>query len=435
MPTPPKSPSRETEKRIRQSTPHNFFYLGLFEIVYTAGIAFYLPMTVIPAYLLHLNVSKTVVQTVMTVLTLIAFTQLWGPKISHHPARKWRLVLLWSIGGLPWALYGILHLTMGTRLPPPLLITLFIILAYIGWISNNLASPGYSELMFLNIAKPHRGRFGSILSLTIGIGGLAGSLLVSRFMGVVPSPDNYHYAFIIGGAAVLISSIILSRMHDNHAREYQHQRKNKPLIKLAATLWQNFNFRVFLLFFALILSAQALAPLFISYSRDVLQTPEEGAGYFTLAYFAGIAVLGAALPLLADRFGFRIIGIITAALFAAAFLLPLFLPAARLVPYISYSLYATSLILCNIVLANLGHEMVREIPPSLIIAIGRTIVMPIMIVIGPLSGLLIDLHGDAAYLTVFVSGALMNLIALLGFVFIIREPRTGEEIFLRIRRF
>jgi MFS family permease len=322
----------------------------------------------------------------------------------------------------------------GDALPRGAWIVLFILFAGLGWIGNTLASPGYNEMMFFNIAKEKRGRFSSILSLSIGGGGFAGSYLVVEFMGLFPAPRNYHLAFIVGGAVVFFSCALLYTMHDHQAREYADARKSEPLINLSRRLWNDFNFRVFLIFFSLVVAAQALAPLLISYSRDVLAAGDGGAGYFTLAYFGGTVIFGTTLPLLADRFGFRIIGIIMALIFGAGFLLPILFPQSIFLLYVSYASYAASLILSTIVLANLGHEMVPDVPPAFIIALGRTLVMPVMLAVGPLSGLLVDLHGEGGYLVAFVSGVLLNSVAVLGFVFVVREPRTGQEIFLRFRR-
>jgi MFS family permease len=425
--------AQSLEVRIQRSTGHNFLRLGVFEFLFTSGVAFFLPLTVMPAYLLYLGASKTVVQTTTTALLLMTVLQIWGPTIAHHPQRKRRIVLLWALVGAPWFVYGLGANVLVAAVPVGVASVLFILVGFSGWTCNQLASPGYSEMIFLNIAKTHRGRFSSVLGLTIGIGGLAGSLLFSALMERFPTPGNYHLAFVVGPAVVAASTILLATMHDHQAEVYRADTTRVPFRKLARQLWGDFNFRVFLVFFALIIAAQALGPLFIGYGRDVLAISDRRVGYFTLSFYAGFVLLGSTVPLLADRFGFRVVGLLMAGLFMSGFLLPLLFPGSLPGLYVGYALYAASVILSQVVLANLGHEMLPKIPQAMIVAVGRCLVLPLTVAVGPVSGVLVDVRGDAGYVAAFVAGVLLTGIAALGFLLVTREPRTGEEIHIRIR--
>lgn len=423
------------EKKICASTLHNFRCLGTFEFIYTIGVSFFLPLTVIPDYLLYHQVSKTLLQTVMTILMALGFLQIFGARISHHPNRKRRIVLLWALVGLPWFVYGLVAFFLGKLVPIWALIAIFILCASASMACGQLASPGYSEMMFLNITKERRGQFSSVLSFSIGFGGFLGAYLISNFMGLFTPPQNYHFAFILGATVVMLSTVLLSVMRDNQIMQYNDIDENQQLRRLAKELWGNFNFRIFLFFLSLLVAGQALAPLFIGYSYDVLKYENTGGvGYFTMSYFAGLVLIGATVPLLADRFGFRLIGVLAPLFLGCGFLLPLILPQSIIALYVAYALFASSNILGVIVLVNLGHEMIPEVPSAFIVGIGRTLVLPVILVIGPLSGLLVDVHGNAGYLAVFITGVVLSAIAVIGFLLVIREPRTGEEIYVRLRR-
>lgn len=421
------------EKAIRISTNHNCACVGTFELVFTFGYAFCLPFTIVPAYLLYLQAPKTLIQTVMTVLTVLTVFQIWGTKLNHHPQRKRRVYMLWNLSTVPWLIFGIMAFFTHTKFPLFLTGTIFVLCVLVGSIASQLASPGYSEMMFQNIDKARRGRFGSILNSSIGFGGLAGAWVAAMAMSLLAKPQNYHLAFIIGSLFIICASLALSAMHDHHARNYEPTDTYPSLRSQLNLLWRNVNYRVFLLFYSLMAGSYSLAPLFISCSADRLGLDRANVNFFSISYYCGVIVLGSSIPLLADRFGFRITGILQALLMAAAFALVLFFPSAPLAFHLAYMLYAGASVLSFIVLANLGHEMVPEVPSALIIAIGGTLIMPVAMCIGPLSGMFVDLYGDGGYLAAFVAGFLLNAIAGLGLILVVREPRTGEELYIRLR--
>ena len=202
----------------------------------------------------------------------------------------------------------------------------------------------------------------------------------------------------------------------------------------ARALFDHFNFRVFLVFYALLMVAQSLTPLLIGYGRDVLSFGAADTYRFTIAYYAGTFVLGISVPVLADRFGFRLIAVVAAVLLVVAFVIPVCLPHSPLALLAAYALLVGSGSLgSGLVLPNLGAEMVPQVKPAMIIAVGSVMVMPFSLVAAPLGGKLVDAHGPAGYLAVFVTGLALGLCALLGFVAVIREPRTGQEIYVRMR--
>ena len=47
---------------------------------------------------------------------------------------------------------------------------------------------------------------------------------------------------------------------------------------------------------------------------------------------------------------------------------------------------------------------------------------------------LADVHGKAGYLADFAMAVAVSVCALIGFIVLVREPRTGQEIYIRIRR-
>jgi len=67
---------------------------------------------------------------------------------------------------------------------------------------------------------------------------------------------------------------------------------------------------------------------------------------------------------------------------------------------------------------------------------GRNVTsMALSLALAPIGGWLVDAHDSAGYLCVFVVGATLSLCTLIGFLLIVREPRTGQELYVRLRKF
>ncbi len=88
----------------------------------------------------------------------------------------------------------------------------------------------------------------------------------------------------------------------------------------------------------------------------------------------------------------------------------------------------------GVILPNIGAEMLPGIKPSMVIAVGSCLIMPLALLLAPMAGRLVDLHGQAGYLAVFLMGSTLAGCAAIGFALIVREPRSGQEFQIRIRR-
>jgi MFS family permease len=138
------------------------------------------------------------------------------------------------------------------------------------------------------------------------------------------------------------------------------------------------------------------------------------------------------VPFLADRFGFRLVAMITGGLVTALFIIPVVAPGKGSV-LASYTIFGGAVSLSMPVLANLGAELVPSVRPATIIAVGSSLTLPLTLAVAPAAGRLADLLGKTGYLAAFIMGATLAFCSLLGFVLLVREPRTGQEIHVRFR--
>ena len=71
-----------------------------------------------------------------------------------------------------------------------------------------------------------------------------------------------------------------------------------------------------------------------------------------------------------------------------------------------------------------GPQRGRKLGVTDLTALGGTLLLPFVAIASPLAGMVIDRTGS--YPAVFLMGATIASIALFGFAFLVREPRTGR---------
>jgi MFS family permease len=178
--------------------------------------------------------------------------------------------------------------------------------------------------------------------------------------------------------------------------------------------------------FALINLALNLAPLFISYGKDALNLPAKNVIVFTAIFFVSSILFGTILPLLADRSGFKLIGMIAALLSFISFAIPLLPGTGAIALYTAYTFHSTSSMLAALLLANLGAELMPDIGPTSIIIVGSILIMPLTVVFPPLGGTLVDLFAATGYQIVFAGGAIISLLSAIILGLGVIEPRHQE---------
>ena len=420
---------------IKAAFSYNAKAILAHEGTWALGVPFCALWVVVPVYLLYLGVSKTLLQTITVIIPALTFLQLWSSGFFSGSNRKWKLYRTWFVFGICWIVYGLSATIFWPALPQWVWISLFACTITVIAVVMNLGGPAFAGLIIENIPKRRRGMLTTLRLTTFGVFGIAGFFPAKWLMETLDTPFNFHIRFIIGGAIFSLSCLFILCYRDNAATTVAYHNEEPSRIKSLRTLFSDFNFRVFLLFYAILVGATSLIPLLIGYGKDILLLSQAQQEYFVLALFAGMIIVGLTVPLLADRFGFRLVAIMAALLLAGAFLTPFVLPPGKVSLFAAYAVAYGCFFLLMHILANLGAEIVPEVRPSTIIAVGNTLAVPLSLVIAPIGGLLVDIYGENGYIAAFVMGITLCLCALLGFMLLTREPRTGQQIYIRIRKF
>ena len=140
------------------------------------------------------------------------------------------------------------------------------------------------------------------------------------------------------------------------------------------------------------------------------------------------AVFTILLGKLADRVGYRTVGVIQGLLLAGGFIIVLIVALSPTVyipaVYLGFFLYSSVIQVTLMVTLNLSIELLPKQDKATLFALANLLMMPAILIVLPLSGLIIDLTGS--YVVVFVLGAVFALTSMFGFLILVREPRKRK---------
>ncbi len=389
---------------------------------------FCFPFAVLPLYFVALGRSRVFLQSVLVIIALLGVLQIWSGRWSHGARRHMRISLLWMLNGGVWLLYGLLAFALLDRLGPTFLAALLAASLMLGSLAFYLANPAYYELLVDNIPLPRRGAMAAIRILANGTAALLAVPLASFLMQAVPTPENFHWRFAIGGVLMMGGSVWFFAFFRDAAVSTAAETPPPAPLSTVRRLLRCPPFRRFLIGHMVLASAQSLAPLLVAAAKDRLQFPPNEMEHFVLFFFLGIAILGPLIAWLADRIGFRRVAVLNSTLLALAFLAAawiLFRPSGHGPTLLgAYGIYGASILLGTVVLSHFGSELIPEVRPSFFFATAVVLAGPCSLLAAPLAGAIVDTGNAFAYPLVFAGGAILALMAALVFGRWVPEPRS-----------
>jgi MFS family permease len=405
------------------------------EFLWGLGMPFAMFATFAPAYLGALQAPKALIGLVLSVPFLSAPCQMMA---SYLLPRRWRLrtyraAIVACL--VPWVVYSIVAAVWGEGWPLWLHWALFSLAMAIYVGVANVGSPIYWEMMTDNIPPRRRGRLFGLRAAGQGVAGLLTGVLASLVLAHWSTPQNFRVSFIVGVSIFLVScgSMWFVRDHINPVHAAAEADVRLPFLAyLRSTIhqvWGDPNYRIFLFFQAMIAMALAAAPLMVAAARDQLGAEAQGQGGFSLVYLGTVAGVGWLIGLLADRYGYRFIGCVAGALLAAMFLICL-LTHRMVFWYVAYGAYATMTFMYPMLLCNMSAELCPEIPPNRLMAVSNTLMLGFVVTSTVLSGAIVDF--THSYTPIFIANFVLSVVAVLGFAVIVREPRSGRLLMLKM---
>lgn len=413
---------------IELNLKRNITFLTLFEALWSVGMGFAVFMVAVPSYLMSINAPKTLIGLIQTGFTTFAFVQIFSSYYCGGCCCRRKHVMSLFITAALFMLLPNIVLLYYQGTPPEFLSVWFFILAALGFIIFiSLAQPIFIEILTDNMPMRKRGKLMKLRLLAVGFIGLTVSGIGVTLMNSMPYPKNYHLCFTLMSICYLLSTLCMFGIRD-HVNPAHSVLVNKPLMSdfkfTLLKLINNPNYLIFIFFYAcLVMASGILISYSIPFGKDVLKLNTNETVFLTKIFFITTILNGMFLGPLVDHFGNKLLAVIVATVLFTSFLVLLFSDSIILY-YLAYIPQCVIVFSSPFLLTNMSVELFHDIRPSKLYTVGSLIPIPFILGAVTLCGWIIDYTGN--YFTVFIIGITLTLISLMGFIFIVREPRNGK---------
>jgi MFS family permease len=398
------------------------------EFLWGLGAPFALFSTFAPAYLATLGAPQLLVGLILAFPPLFSATQLLVGYFVQ-PIARLRTVVLPIMGCmLPLLAYSASAVIWGEHWSTGTHATLYTVamLVFLG-VPCTLNSLLW-EIITDTTPANRRGELFGWRAVGAGISGLAVSGIAAWLLQRWETPLNFRISFTVGATLYFLSCLILLRTRDHvhpvHLRD-EHRPQGSLVAHVVALVherWRDARYRSFMFFHTLLVVAATNAPFLVAGARSQLGASARELGLFVPLYLVALTVSGPLLGRLADRYGFRAVGVVCGSLLTTSFLLCLASDDLR-IWYVAFTLYAACPFAASAVLANLSAELCPGVPASRLIAVGNVMVIGFVVAGSALCGAIIDATGS--YPAIFTANLVIAIVATAGFLFVVREPRSG----------
>ncbi len=423
--SPARSP-RSAAATIKKNLPRNVTGILLFEFTWGLGIPLGLFASMVPAYLSALGSSKSFIGLANALWTLLVPLQLLGSRLSsgRRRVRTWSALYVGATGIR--LIYDVFAVFVPGIWTPGSSAGLFVV-ACVGYIGLYVTGQSiYMGIVTDNIPERRRGWLFGMRMLCMGVGGIGMGFAASWILHHWESPFNYRVSFLAGDTIWTLSTIITLFLLRDRPHESALPAASgylRALYEKLRVLLANPNYRIFIFFHGLNIVALAMSGFIVPYAREKLGVSDQLIAWLSVLFLASGAVFGIVLGRLADRVGYRSVGAVQSVLLLFHFAVAL---GARsfLAVSVAYTLYSIVNISSAFVLVNMSVELCPSISAIDLTALGGLLLLPVVGAASPIAGRIIDATGS--YAAVFYMGAAIAAVALLGFVLLVREPRTGR---------
>jgi MFS family permease len=403
----------------------NTVFLTLFEFLWGLGCPFSLYSTVVPAYLTALGAPKSLIGVAMALWTILAPMQLLGGHYFSGRRRVRTAMVVFMASVAVRFLHDLALVFLPSIWTPPAAIGVFLACCT-WWVAVMVIGQSiYVGVLTDNVPMRQRGMLHGLRAAGLGFGAVATSAAAALLFRSFPSPGNYRLSMLIGDGVFFIACLTLLFVRDAGWRPSPPREPGfvRALAGKARTLGGDPNYRVFLFFHLLNAMACSLGAFMVTFAKERLNVDDSRIALLTVVLLGVNAIFASVIGRLADRLGYRMVGAAQSLLLVASFLIAATARgyAAVCLAYGLYALVANSL---AFVLVNMSVELVPALGATDLTALGNTVLLPFLALVSPLAGLVVDLSGS--YLTVFLVGAAIALVAGGGFLALVREPRTGR---------
>jgi MFS family permease len=403
------------------------YYANLFEgALFIASLGILSVQTVLPAMVVGLGGSNLMVGALSVIFYM-------GASLPQIFAARFSATLPWK---KPWAvlagmfqrvfvLFMALVILIFGGSHPELALPLFMVVYALAQISAGISAPGWFDFYAKITSLHRRGRLSGLRNSVGGVGAFLAGILFTLFLGWFAFPTNYGLALLVAFLLQLASILLFFRLIEVEPSATDPPRKTFAYLKeLPGILKRDPAFRRFMA--AAIVATPGMMPVafFTAYALKTFSVGESVVGLFTLIMVAFQVLSALVSGFLADRFGNKVVLVVSStALFCASLL-------ALLAPTVGVFALVFAFVGINLgpeVMArlNISVEFCPVEKRSTYVGLMNTLLAPFYLA-ALAGGAIADLFG---YEALFAVGMLFAGASAVLMIFTVRDPRwaTAEQ--------
>lgn len=284
----------------------NYALLVAEGILFTVGLVFFDPNTVVPLLMERLTGSALLVGLVAAVQPLAkGFAPiLAGNWISSLPRRKRFLVSMVSLGRLPLWVLG-LALVWVPSAPVWFWAALLLGVQVLFWFGDASGDPAWMDMVGKSVRPDRRGRFFATRQVAGGLVSVAAGGVVAAVLGLdrLAFPANYGVVVLIGALIYLANVGTIAGLVERPGQTAPRHRLRSLVQRLPSYLQRNPAFARTLLVLVLFNMARVSMPFFIVFGRQLHSLADSALGVIIPVQMVG-RITGALLwGFVGDRLG------------------------------------------------------------------------------------------------------------------------------------
>ncbi len=322
------APAASADAIERRNFLLNILEGGLF----AGGVAFISPQTVFPALLSSLGGTNVEIGIFGVLLYGGALLpQVFAARyVEAKPFKKSWAVNFGAAHRCMVLLMGLVVLLFGASSPPATLYLLLVL--YAGYqVLSGITTPGWFDFFAKVTRVDRRGRLVGLRNSAGGAAAVISGFVLTFILAVASFPLNFAIAFFLAFLLQISSIGVQVKMVETAPSGVSVRRPMEAYLRrLPGVLRENREFRTFLISSAVLIMATMPVSFFPVYALRHFSADQSVVGHFTVTMMAVQVVSGLVTGYLSDRYGYRIVLIISAASLLCATLCALLAPSVGL---------------------------------------------------------------------------------------------------------
>lgn len=295
-----------TQQYTPAETRRNYILLVAEGILFTVGLVFFDPNTVLPLLMERLTGSAVLVGLLGSVQPFAKgiIPILSGNHISSMTHKKHFLVGAMSTGRLPLWVLGFALLWLPES-PAFVWAAIILLVQILFWFGDAAGDPAWMDMVGKSVPDNRRGKFFATRQIVGGLLSIAAGALVAAILDLdsLSFPTNYGVVVTIG-ALIYLGNVSTFTLMVEHPSETSERHPLTELIgKLPAYLKANHAFAKTLVVLILFNMARLSLPFYIVFSRQAFGFGESALALFIPLQMIGRVVGTSVWGVLGDRYG------------------------------------------------------------------------------------------------------------------------------------